>query len=286
MRVGFITCVGLGLSCMEEIYEVGGSLVFAGTLRDDQARGKAGRVYLDSFCAGRSIPLVKFRHINDAEAVAAVRSAQLDWLMIIGWSQIAGSEVLAASRLGALGMHPSLLPQGRGRAAVPSAILLGLQATGVTLFRLEAGVDTGPIAGQVRISLDERETATSLYARVNDAHRELIRNCWPGITSGALRFDPQDHSSATVWEARTPEQGRLDSTMSVAEADRLVRAVTRPYPGAFIDRRGRRLRVWKAEPLSSVAAVESGRATEVLEFGDGQLRVLEAEWEDTGTKPA
>src|SRR5262249_6026267 len=156
LRFGFVTCVQLGLTCMQAIYESGGKLEFAGTLQDDQARAKSGRVYLDEFCARHAIPLCKFRNINDALAIDAIRAASVDWVFIIGWSQIARRPVLDATRQGVLGMHPSLLPIGRGRAAVPWAILLGLQETGVTLFQLDEGVDTGPIVAQVRIPVDAR----------------------------------------------------------------------------------------------------------------------------------
>jgi methionyl-tRNA formyltransferase len=277
MRVGFVTCVQLGLSCMESIYESGGSLVFVGTLRDDQARAKSGRVYLDSFCRERQIPLSKFANINDPDAIAGLREAKLDWLFIIGWSQIARQDVLDAPALGVLGMHPSLLPVGRGRAAVPWAILLGLPETGVTLFKLDGGTDTGPVVAQKRLPLDPRETATSLYARVNDAHRELMRATWPQIESGQLTFTHQDASQASVWPGRTPEQGRLDASMSVTEADRLVRAVTHPYPGAFVELEAGRLRVWRAEPLLERPSPEAeGR---LLAFRDGYLRVIDGHLE-------
>jgi methionyl-tRNA formyltransferase len=278
MRVGFITCVQLGLSCMEAIYEAGGRLAFAGTLLDTQAVTKSGRVYLDEFCGARGIPLAKFRNVNDADAVAAIRAAELDWLMIIGWSQIARDDVLGAPKLGVLGMHPSLLPIGRGRAAVPWAILLGLEETGVTLFKLDGGVDTGPIVAQVRLPLSPGETATSLYARVNEAHRTLILSHWKDLASGALRFQTQDSGAATVWEGRTPEQGRLTESMSLREADRLIRAVTRPYPGAFIDKDGRRLRVWSAEIASG--GPSGFPDAPYLRFADGWIRVLDHAWEE------
>lgn len=278
MRVGFVSCVQLGLSCMEAIYEAGGSLQFAGSLHDHQAVAKSGRVYLDDFCRAHAVPLVKFRNVNDPDAVAAIREASLDWLMIIGWSQIAREEVLAAPRLGVLGMHPTLLPVGRGRAAIPWAILLQLPETGVTLFKLDGGVDTGPVLAQVPVPLDARESATSLYQRVNEAHRTLIFEHWPKITSGQVQLREQDPARATTWAGRTPEDGRLRASMAVADADRLVRAVTHPYPGAFIDLEGRRLRVWAAEP----AAHESPGGV-LLQFADGYLRATSYAWEAPGS---
>ncbi len=283
LRFGFVTCVQLGLSCMQAVYECGGRLEFAGTLHDDQARAKSGRVYLDDFCARHSIPLHKFRNVNAADALRAIAAASLDWLFIVGWSQIAQRPVLEATRQGVLGMHPTLLPVGRGRAAVPWAILLGLQETGVTLFKLDEGVDTGPIVAQIRLRLEEREVATGLYRKVDQAHRQLIAENWNALAQGRLQPIPQDDSRATVWEGRTPDQGRLDPSMTVLAADRLVRAVTRPYPGAFMDIDGRRLRVWAAVPESTTVDVtrdkSARRVPESLRFADGDLSIQDGQWE-------
>jgi len=245
MRFGFVTCVRLGLACMEEIYRVGGKLEVVFTLLDEQARGKSGRIYVDAFCRRHGIPVVKSRNVNDAAVIDAVREYRLDWLFIIGWSQIARAEILQAPARGVLGMHPTLLPVGRGRAAIPWAILKGLAETGVTLFQLDEGVDTGPVLAQHRVAIAPDETATALYDKVQEAHRLLIREVWAGLEADRIQPVPQDESQATNWPGRTPEEGRITADMSVQQVERLVRAVTHPYPGAFLDREGRRLRIWK-----------------------------------------
>ncbi len=250
MRIGFVTCVALGRACIERIYEVGGHLDALFTLQDGIAVHKAGRVFLDDIARDSKAPLTKFRHINDEDALDAMRRAQLDWLLVIGWSQIANHQVLSIPRNGVLGMHPTLLPEGRGRASIPWAILKGLPQTGVTLFQLDEGVDTGPIAAQEVLPIAPDETATTLYSRVQAAHVALIARAWPDITSGGLTLTPQG-AGATEWPARSPGDGQLRNDMTIAQMDRLVRAVTHPYPGAFVDRRdGSRLRVWggRTEP--------------------------------------
>ena len=233
---------------MESIYEAGGHIHTALTLPDDRARGKSGRVYLDAFCASHGIPLFKVASINDAGAMAWLRAATLDWLFIVGWSQIAEPAVLDAPRYGVLGMHPTLLPEGRGRAAVPWAILKDLKQTGVTLFKLDGGVDTGQIAAQLAIPLAERETATRLYEKIEVAHRALLRDSWPDIAADTLQLRAQDDRCATVWPGRRPEDGIIERALSIDDADRLVRAVTRPYPGAFVKLPMGRLRIWSATP--------------------------------------
>jgi methionyl-tRNA formyltransferase len=271
VKFGFVTCVQLGLSCMEAIHAAGFRLDLVITIPDDRGRQKSGRIYLDDFCRRHTVPLVKVRHINDDAALAAIRDHDLDWLFIIGWSQIAGPAVLAAPRRGVLGIHPTLLPIGRGRAAIPWAILKRLPETGVTLFQLAEGVDTGPIVAQHRIPLKPDTDATWLYDRVNEAHAELIRDVLPKLAAGILTPQPQDDSRASIWPGRKPEDGRLDPNGSVHDAECLVRAVTRPYPGAFLIQGAEKLVVWKARV---VAQPVSGLC---LPFPDGYLECMDYE---------
>lgn len=272
MRIGFVTCVTLGRGCIEEVHGLGGRFSYFGTLCDELAPKKSGRTYLDDLAHGSDTPLQKFRNINDPDAVLSLGDADLDWLFVVGWSQIAGPEVLASVRRGVLGMHPTLLPQGRGRAAIPWTILKGLDRTGVTLFQLDEGVDTGPILGQVEVSVRPDETATSLYEKVVVAHRALMRETWPLLQAGEIMPRPQDESLATEWPGRTPADGELTEALSVMDADRLVRATTHPYPGAFVDRPSDRLRVWSGH----VRRATCSHPGEALPFRDGALCVVDS----------
>lgn len=271
MRLGFVTCVQLGLSCMEAIYRAGGELSFAMTLLDSQAPNKSGRVFIDDFCSSHGIPLHKSSHINNGDVVDAIKDAQLDWLFIIGWSQIAARPVLEAARLGVMGMHPTLLPEGRGRAAVPWAILKGLGRTGVTMFKMDEGVDTGPIAAQVEIPLSAATTATTLYQQVETAHVTLMADVVQKLRANTLTLTEQDESKATIWPGRRPEEGAINLAGSVLEAERLVRAVTRPYPGAYYDLDGTRHFVWKAHVGTDNESAEGS----LLRFSDGTLHITE-----------
>jgi len=249
MKFGFVTCVQLGLTCMESIYEAGGKLDLVISLKDDMAERKSGRIYVDDFCKRRSIPVLKTRNINDEEAVEAIRKHQLDWLFVIGWSQIAREAVLQAPRLGVVGIHPTLLPQGRGRAAIPWAILKGLRETGVTMFKLDEGMDTGPIIAQEKIILAPDETASVLYEKVSLAHASIIKGIWADFAENNIRLVPQEEAFASEWPGRRPEDGQIGTDMTVEEVDRLVRAVTRPYPGAFYVEGRKTYRIWQGRPL-------------------------------------
>ena len=272
MKFGFVTCVQLGLSCMEAIYDAGGQLALAVTLLDDKAVSKSGRVYLDQFCYQHKVPLLKSAHVNDPEVVDAIKQAGIDWLFIVGWSQIAGASVLAAPRLGVFGMHPTLLPVGRGRAAIPWAILKDIRKTGVTLFKMDEGVDTGPIALQLEIPIDSITDATYLYRAVEMAHVHIIHEVIPKILCGELILRDQDNTKATVWPGRNPADGEIDLAGSVFDAHRLIRAVTHPYPGAFFYQGTVKIVVWSAR-LAPVDESNTSANSDVrrLSFRDGVL---------------
>lgn len=269
-RIAFATCVQLGLSCIEEIYRIGGNLDLLITLSDEKAKNKSGRVYLDKISEKKDVPLLKINNINDQEVIDSLKKYKIDWLFIIGWSQIAKKEVLETPTYGCIGMHPTLLPQGRGRAAIPWAILKGLEKTGVTLFKLDEGVDTGDIIGQEVIHMTKDITATELYEKVNQAHISLISKYWEDIINNTITLTKQDEANATEWPGRTPEDGEIYSHMTMDEADRLVRAVTHPYPGAFYRNGDKIIRIWAAETNETYGEIK---------LKDGYLTPIEYEIE-------
>lgn len=252
MRLGFVTCVQIGLEVLDEIREQGCRVDAIVTLEDNMALSKSGRVFLDDMAERHSANLHKTRNINDPSTTQWLNDQNLDWLFIIGWSQIAGRELLDLPRLGCLGMHPSLLPVGRGRASIPWAIIKGLTNTGVTLFHLDDGVDTGPIVDAVEIPIKMNETGSSLYLSVVEAHRELIKRNIASVRIGEVTRTPQDDERATYWPGRRPSDGQLLPEHSLAEIDRLVRALAPPYPPAWwVDPRGRTWNVIAGTPTQA-----------------------------------
>jgi methionyl-tRNA formyltransferase len=245
MRIAFCTCVQIGRSCIESVLELGGRFDLFLTLHDHKATSKSGRIYLDDLAQEHGVPLYKLNHINDPDVEQILVDRQIDWLFIIGWSQIASSRLLSVPHKGVIGAHPTLLPEGRGRAAVPWAILKGMKKTGVTFFKMDEGVDTGPILDQLSIDIASNETATELYSKVNQAHVLLMPQIWPKLMSDTLVERVQDEQQATYWPGRTPADGEITPEMTLDQVDRLVRATTHPYPGAYVTlASGGRVVVW------------------------------------------
>ena len=265
MKFAFTTCVQLGRSVIEKIYEMGGEFEFLVTLNDNKAVDKSGRIYLDDISLKHNVPLIKINNVNDSAVIEAIKQYDIDWMFIIGWSQIAKQDLLNAPQKGCIGMHPTLLPKGRGRASIPWAIIKNLEKTGVSMFKLDEGVDTGDILGQIVIPLTASITATELYEKVNDAHIALIEKYWNSLVNDTVQLIKQDEKDATEWPGRHPKDGLLSPEMTMKEAERLVRAVTHPYPGAFYFKDGHKVIVWKAK----LSEVEQGN--DCFKCADGYL---------------
>jgi len=138
----------------------------------------------------------------------------------------------------------------------------------VTLFKLDEGVDTGPILAQEVLPLTPDETATSLYDRVQKAHSTMLRSIWPDLESGNLQPINQDDSTATYWEGRRPHDGEISADMTVQYVERLVRALCEPYPGAyFVDPEKGKIVVWSGRPVRAAKSAPGEQL--ILELSDG-----------------
>lgn len=245
MKFAFVTCVQIGLTCMEAIYEINGNLDLIISIPDHKAKKKSGRIYIDDFASNHGIPILKSDHINDQVVINTIKDHNIDWLFIIGWSQIASKEVIEAPNKGAIGAHPTLLPEGRGRAAIPWAIIKGLNKTGVSFFKMDEAVDAGILLGQEVVTISQGETSTTLYQKINKAHELLIKKLYVNLLNNNVKGVVQDESKATYWVGRKPKDGQIFHTMTMLEVDRLVRATTKPYPGAFLQKNDTKIIVWE-----------------------------------------
>jgi methionyl-tRNA formyltransferase len=182
------------------------------------------------------------------------RAAQFDIGLAVGWYHMIPRAVRTAMRHGVLGIHSSLLPALRGGAPLSWAILSGMQETGVSLFQMEDGVDDGDVWGQVAFPVGARSSVADLVRAAEEGALRLVRTLLPQIAAGKARPQPQQGEPSWCLQ-RFPEDGAINWRDDAAQIDRLVRAVTRPYPGAYADLDGQRVYIWAAQPLATPARV-------------------------------
>ncbi len=195
---------------------------------------------------------------------------------------------LRQARLGAFNMHGSLLPKYRGRAPVNWAILRGETETGATLHHMVEEPDAGDIVDQERVPIGPEDPVSTVMGRVRDAAVTVLERRLEQLLEGTAPRRPQDHARATVFGRRRPEDGRIDWHRPGREIFNLVRAVTRPYPGAFTDvTPDRRLFVWWARAVAGEGAPGRMLSASPLRIGtgDGCLEILDAEWRSQAGLP-
>ncbi|MCC6347828.1 MAG: methionyl-tRNA formyltransferase [Nitrospirales bacterium] len=192
-----------------------------------------------------SLPLFE---VKNSASLRSIISLAPDIIFCIGWSRLLPKDVLAAPPLGAIGMHPTLLPEGRGRAPIPWAIIKGMSRSGVTMFYLDEGVDSGDIIAQREFEIRFEDDAASVYRKSVSAMVGLAREYLPLLADGQAPRKKQEETRASWWEKRTPSDGCVDWSKSALENYNFIRALTRPYPGAFTYHREAKVLLWKAAP--------------------------------------
>ena len=281
MRTVWVSFDTIGRDCLAAAADVGAEIVGVVTLPGPIDPNRSGQCSFDEVAQRFGAVLHETRDVNSDDTIAAVRALEPDLIFVVGWSQLVREQFIGLASKGVFGMHPTLLPRHRGRAPVPWAILTGLARTGVTLFEIvDASADSGAIVGQVTLEVAPDETATTLFARLADAHVELTRELLPQLLAGTAPRIPQDPTRASSWPKRNPADGIIDWEARAPYLYDWVRAQTRPYPGAFTFLGDEKVIVWSARAVDVVDAAPAGTVVEVgpggpvVACGEGAL-VLE-----------
>ncbi len=241
-------------------------------------------VDLSADAASAGAKLIAAPNSNAPDVIEAVRAEEADYAFVIGWSQICKPEFRAAAGGRVIGYHPAALPRLRGRAVIPWTILLDEKITASTLFWIDDGVDSGPILAQKFLHLAPDETATTLYARHMASLDEMLRESLDALADGRAAKAVQDERYATYTARRTDADGLIDWRAPTATTARLIRAVTRPYPGAYTLLNGERLTIWTAEIWSDAHrhAAAPGQIIEkrgpALAIACGDGAILATDW--------
>lgn len=183
---------------------------------------------------------------NSGEWLQRLRELQPDFIFSFYYRHMLKPEVLACARRGAYNMHGSLLPKYRGRVPVNWAIIHGERETGATLHQMVSKPDAGAIAGQQAVPILPDDTAFDVFQKVTVAAELTLHKVLPNILDGSVKLYAQDLSTGSYFGGRKPEDGRIDWQQNARQIHNLIRAVARPYPGAFTEIQGRTLRVLRS----------------------------------------
>jgi methionyl-tRNA formyltransferase len=202
------------------------------------------------------------------EVYSFIKTARPDLLWITDFRYLIPAEMIALAPLGAVNVHPSLLPRYRGRASINWAILNGDRCLGLTAHFVDEGMDTGDIIEQVSYEIGDDQDVGDCLNILYPLYGSITRNVLAYFECGRVPRIAQDHSRATSFPRRRPEDGRIDWRRSARSIYNLIRAVAFPYPGAFTTLGGQAVTVWKARIASETESTsEPGRVIADQELG-------------------
>ncbi|MBW3589064.1 MAG: methionyl-tRNA formyltransferase [Actinobacteria bacterium] len=225
-----------------------------------------------------SIEVIQPTTLKDEDMVSRLRSLEADVFVVVAYGLIFPAQVLEIPRLGCVNVHFSLLPALRGAAPVQWAIIRGDPKTGVTIMKMDEGLDTGPILFQSELEIGARETAGQLMTRLTALGGEALVRTLDLMEEGDIVPLPQDDSLATVAPKLNSADARIDWELSAKEIERRIRALS-PDPGAWTTRNGKRVKIWQARVVPEAGSIAGGLANRdgemVVATREGGLLVLE-----------
>jgi methionyl-tRNA formyltransferase len=233
----------------------------AAVLTRPDARSGRGRRVSRSPVAERAdaagVPVLQPRSPREPEFLAQLADLAVDCAPVVAYGALLPQAALDLPRHGWVNLHFSLLPAWRGAAPVQHAVMAGDEVTGASTFRLEAGMDTGPVYGVVTEPIAPRDTAGDLLGRLADSGARLLLATLDGIEAGTLVPQPQPAEGVSLAPRIEPADARVDWALPAHVVDRRVRGVT-PAPGAWSTWRGDRLRLGPVDPLPTSLGLAPG----------------------------
>ena len=247
-------------------------------------------------CARRhGIETLQPSRLTAPGVIETLADRAVDAWVVVAYGQLLPPQVLALPPLGCINVHPSLLPRWRGAAPIQRALLAGDSATGVTLMRMDEGMDTGPILAMANCPIEPRDTAAALHDRLADLGAHLLLEQLPAVADGTLTLLPQEESLATYAPRLSKPAARIDWGESASVIDRQVRGMN-PWPVAHTqwhrdNNPSQRLRIWAAAAIAADSACAPGTVLAsdangiVVRCGQGGLRLLTLQAPGAGPLP-
>lgn len=235
----------LGARCLEFLIQRGETIAAAVTHQDDSGESRWFESVADLAHAYR-LPVFSPSSPNSPEFADRLRDLAPTLFLSVMYRRLLSSELLAIPPLGAINLHPSLLPRYRGRAPINWVLVNGETRTGVTLHHMIEEADAGDIIAQEIVEIEPDDTALTLSQKIEKSGVALFQRMYPVVAAGRAPRTPQDHSRATRFGRRRPEDGLVYWDRPAGAIRNLIRAVTHPFPGAFVTFNERRLFLWTA----------------------------------------
>lgn len=227
------------------------------------------------------IPVLQPEKLRHPDAVAQIIALQPELIVTAAYGQILPKAILELPQYGCLNVHGSLLPYYRGGAPIQRAIMNGEAATGVTIMYMAAGLDTGDMIRKVEVPILEEDNTGTMFLKLSEAGKELLRSTLPELLAGQLQAIPQDPTSATLAPNISREDEQINWKRSAAELFNQIRGLS-PWPGACTLWNGENFKVWASYKQSlklesAISNFPSAIPGTVLQISEDGIEVLTGE---------
>ncbi len=234
--------------------------------RLDKPAGRGGKMQaspIKQMAQSRNLPIFQPKTLKRSEEIDRLRDLKPELIIVAAYGLILPRAVLDIPPRGCVNTHASLLPRHRGAAPIPAAILAGDIETGVTLMRMDEGIDTGATLAQRAIPIENNDTTGTLTPKLANLAAELLIETLPRIFAGEITPQTQEETHATYDKTIEKEEGLIDWELPAEEIARHVRAFN-PWPSAYTFWNGAMIKILRAEPAASNPRGEPGK---VIHFG-------------------
>lgn len=286
MRVVFMGTPDFAAGILKAVIGAGHEVVLAVT-QPDKPKGRGGAVQFSPVkeCAvSQGIEVYQPKRVREAECVEFIRKREPEIILVAAFGQILSEEILHMPKYGCINVHASLLPKYRGAAPIQWAVINGERVSGVTIMRMDAGIDTGDMIEKAEVELSPQETGGSLFDKLEKLGADLLIRTMEKIENGTAVYTKQEESKATHVGMIKKELGLISWEKPAAELERLIRGLN-PWPSAFTKINGKTLKIWQARPEAGGDVSKAGEVAVVnkkelkIHTGEGVLSLLEVQLE-------
>lgn len=215
----------------------------------------------------QGLPVHQPASLKDEAARQPILEAAAEVMVVAAYGLILPQVVLDMPRLGCINIHASLLPRWRGAAPIQRAIEAGDSETGITIMRMDAGLDTGPMLASYPLPIGPEDTAASLHDALAELGGQAVVETLARLAAGEVQAKPQDNALATYAAKISKDEAAIDWRLDAPRVARCIRAFN-PFPGASTTWQGSTLKIWRARPVDG-----SGKPGQVLALGPDGIRV-------------
>lgn len=252
MRVVFMGTPDFSVGTLRELVKAGHEVVGV-VSQPDKPKGRGKSLMptpVKEAALELGLPVYQPKKVRDPEFLEVLRELAPEVIVVVAFGQMIPESILELPPYGCINVHASLLPKYRGAAPIQWAVIDGEPESGVTIMKMDTGLDTGDMITKVVVPIEKDETGGSLFDKLSEAGAKLLVDTLPSLADGTAVYEKQPEESPTPYAAMIQKQlGNIDWKRPAVEIERLIRGLN-PWPSAFTKLNGKTLKIWSAQVLN------------------------------------